>query len=141
MAVAVLFVMAAAKYMWVLAGATIKWQEQVSSINPLDTEFTKQRIKIQDLAHPINKEIRNKKFTDCELIGPANVLFQDAVVHDPAFRDCEVVVFREGIQMHSNNLIVFIQPNITRGTISNCTIYISPNLVTTFTQMGANIIT
>ncbi len=44
-AVAVLFVMAAAKYMWVLAGATIKWQEQVSSINPLDTEFTKQRIK------------------------------------------------------------------------------------------------
>lgn len=46
-----------------------------SQINPLDPMFTARRLRIVDLAPPVGAFIDNKTFTDCEIIGPANVMF------------------------------------------------------------------
>ncbi|MBR0993805.1 hypothetical protein JQ580_24065 [Bradyrhizobium japonicum] len=57
----------------------IKFRNNVfaaSQINPLDQMFTGRRLRLVDLAPPVGAFIDNKTFTDCEFIGPANVMFQ-----------------------------------------------------------------
>lgn len=56
----------------------IRFREQVftaSQINPLDPMFTGRRLRLVDLAPPVGPFIDQKTFTDCEIIGPANVMF------------------------------------------------------------------
>lgn len=68
---------------WLYASAksrrmAARFQERVLStalINPLARTFTNQRIKVHDLCPPIGGAIRDKVFVDCEIVGPANVLF------------------------------------------------------------------
>jgi hypothetical protein len=47
-----------------------------SAINPLDNMFTGRRLRLVDLAPPVGAFIENRTFTDCEIIGPANVMFE-----------------------------------------------------------------
>lgn len=46
-----------------------------SQINPLDVIFNGRRIRVVDLAPPIGPFIDGRTFIDCEIIGPANVMF------------------------------------------------------------------
>lgn len=46
-----------------------------SKINPLDTYFEKQRIRVTDLAPAVGGAIVGKTFVECEIVGPTNVMF------------------------------------------------------------------
>jgi hypothetical protein len=52
-----------------------------SHINPLDTLFTTRRVRITDLAPPVGQVIDGKTFVDCDILGPANVMFQGCHFH------------------------------------------------------------
>jgi len=43
-------------------------------INPLESHFRRQRIKINDLVLPFDPIIHGKTFEDCDLLGPCNVI-------------------------------------------------------------------
>ena len=82
------------------AAAIERWKEKVDSFNPLDPEFTRKRIKILDLMHPVSQKIERKRLIDCELIGPANIVFtgtskNKAALSGVSFYNCEVVVAKE----------------------------------------------
>ncbi|AYJ85560.1 hypothetical protein D3Y57_05665 [Sphingomonas paeninsulae] len=40
----------------------------------MDNIFQAQRIAIADLCNPMEQVVRHKKFIDCEILGPANIL-------------------------------------------------------------------
>lgn len=60
--------------LWVVAAARQRFYRQTDRFNPMDTLFQRQRIAIADLSNPMEQVINNKKFIDCEMIGPANIL-------------------------------------------------------------------
>jgi len=43
-------------------------------IDPMQSVFERKRILITDLLPPIGRSIVGKSFTDCEIVGPANVV-------------------------------------------------------------------
>lgn len=117
--------------------AVKKWQRQVDQINPLDPEFTRRRIRLADLMHPVRKEIKNKRFIDCELIGPANIALIDHVnMNGTGFIGCDIIV------ANPNTQILTVAPlrNITvlDGTIENCTIFIPESMVPIFRELGVS---
>lgn len=50
-------------------------QNKPNSANPLESSFRKERINIHDMAPPWDNKIVGKTFIECQLIGPANILF------------------------------------------------------------------
>lgn len=119
------------------AKARERWAEQVDGTNPLDTDFTRKRLKISDIASPIDKRIANKRFTDCELMGPANiVLMNGGSLMGAAVHNCDICVVRDQTPIH--NVIVFDACNILGGSIFGCTIFISDKMYADhFEGMGA----
>ena len=73
LSVFIVYIISVIRLKFTLASANSKWKKDVDYINPLDNEFTKRRINFIDLVHPVHRSISGKKFTDCELIGPARV--------------------------------------------------------------------
>lgn len=47
-----------------------------TNVNPLEALFTLKRIKLVDLAPPIGGIVEGKTFVKCDLIGPANLVFE-----------------------------------------------------------------
>lgn len=100
------------------------WQVNTQSVNPLRNAFDGERISIAHLAHPITHRIERKSFNNCELVGPANVVFDgNGVVSGITFMDCDFVVIRENI--HIKNILVFNGCSLLGGTIWNCTVFLT----------------
>lgn len=82
---------------WVKASAVRAWKDrQTDNINPLDSEFVKKRIRLGDLASPINNTISDKRFIDCEIIGPVNVVLSGTEIGQSQF-------FRHDLVMAGDN--------------------------------------
>lgn len=110
------------RLLWIKGSAIRKWKRDVDSINPLDSEFTKQRILVRDIANPITRFIEEKKFTDCELIGPANIFFvSDVEMYGTGFVNCDLVPVRNNVAMA--NVIGLKKIKMTHGRVYNCTIF------------------
>lgn len=124
---------------WNTASATRKWQEEVSYINPLETEFSKKRINIQDLAHPITNKISDKKFTNCQLIGPANIIFSggQGMMYNTEFINCELVVMKDRIpNLQYENFVFLDKCSIVGGEVINCVLFIPLAKLNDFKNMG-----
>lgn len=118
------------------------WKTNIDSINPLATDFHTQRIRIIDLVHPITKRVANKRFVECELVGPANILFEaNMELSGVAFANCDTVVVRNAEAVHLYNVYAFNNVKIFGGMIGNCTLYIPQMLVPQFDSMGAEFLT
>lgn len=116
------------------SAAIARWSEKVDAVNPLDTAFNNKRISVSDLANPITRRISGKKFTECELVGPANlVLLNNIRVFGVGFGECDVVVGRDNVYIA--NAIAAEDIQVVGGMIYRCTIIIPPNLVSTFSAM------
>lgn len=50
-------------------------KKPASAINPLDESFNKKRIEISDLADPVTNVVKDKTFTNCQLVGPRTAVF------------------------------------------------------------------
>ena len=78
------------------ARAIDHWQHQTDAINPLDDTFHRKRINLADLAHPTKRKIIGKKFTDCQLVGPANLfIFHNTTFFNVGFIDCDIVLTKQ----------------------------------------------
>ncbi|WP_072372688.1 hypothetical protein [Hyphomicrobium sp. NDB2Meth4] len=117
------------------AAAIDKWKQEVDSINPLAAEFHTKRIRVEDLAHPIDRSISDKRLIDCELIGPANLVLLDNDFKDMRFYQCDTVVVRANMPI--NNAIALRRVKMIGGSLWNCTLLIPPQAVKTFADMGA----
>ena len=133
-------ILARIRLWWLTGGAIDKWKKDVVGINPLDAQFTGLRIRIHDLAHPVSKIIKNKAFFNCELMGPANIaLLNNNHFQNGGFFGCDVVVGKQDTEI--KNAIGFENVSFIGGGIWNATIFIPPQLVPLFRQMGAHFVT
>jgi hypothetical protein len=66
-------------------------------INPLAAHFTNERIRMVDLAPPVGAMIRGKAFIDCEIIGPANVMFDNCNFQQNSGEIVDAIVIKPGL--------------------------------------------
>ena len=113
-------------------------------MNPLAPEFTRQRIRLADIAHPVTNRIRNKRFVDCDLLGPATIVLSSTrpsgfQMNGTGLGNCDIVVTTQ--RPFINNVIVLEDVHIIGGDILKCTVYIHPSMVDLFDLPGANFVT
>ncbi len=133
------YLMAGAAVRRATASATEKWKNIANTINPLDNEFSKKRIKLADLSHPMLVSVDNKTFVDCDLMGPANMFFSGSTnLSQVVFFNCDIIVAKESVRVM--NVIPLNNINMYRGRIVGCTIYITSDRVAEFQSMGTNIV-
>ena len=60
------------------------------SVNPLETRFEKQRVRLLDFSNPITPVITGKEFIDCEIVGPGVfLLWHNTTITDSRFNNCD----------------------------------------------------
>lgn len=64
---------------------------ETRAISPLDPRYTAERIRLIDLMSPFGDPICNRTFEDCELIGPATLIFTGCSIDGGAFAVAEWV--------------------------------------------------
>jgi hypothetical protein len=117
-----------------------KWRDRVDAVNPLALEFTRQRIRLQDIANPITKRIANKQFIDCELLGPANIVAsKNSKLSGIGMVNCDFIVMQPDTPVH--NVIVIEDTTIFGGHLLQCTVFVPPVLVKSFAEMGVKFVT
>lgn len=114
------------------AQAISKWQSEVDQINPLDEEFNRKRIDILSFKHPISNRIEGKIFSNCQLIGPCNIIFSGSRASHVTFTNCDLITINTKTVLY--NCVLFDNISIFGGEIVNCTIFIPPNMVESFKQ-------
>jgi hypothetical protein len=82
------------RYLLIKAKAYSDWSKKdTEGVNPIDLEFHKRRIHITDIANPFSRIISGKRFIDCELMGPCNIVLGPNIkLMGISFMDCDVVV-------------------------------------------------
>jgi hypothetical protein len=101
------------------------------AINPLDNEFHRKRVKIEALAHPLRRTVSKKRFTDCQLVGPANILIQGGGTYtNMQFSNCDFIVPKDNVALY--NIIVFDDVTVIGGEFMNTTIYVTRDVAQTF---------
>ncbi|WP_176597345.1 MULTISPECIES: hypothetical protein [Sphingobium] len=68
-----------------------------SPFDPMQTIFQNKRIKVTDLVNPYDQVVLNKKFINCEIIGPANifVVFNNAKFLRNHFDHADAIEIRD----------------------------------------------
>lgn len=123
-----LFLLAKVREKFAVATATRKWAREVDNVNPLAPEYVRQQIRIQDIAHPVGSYIKNKRFTECMLIGKANLLVTGkSLLSRCDFVNCDVAIINSDEPIPIHNCIVVDSCEIIGGEIINCTIYVNQN--------------
>jgi hypothetical protein len=120
------------------AGIVNKWKDQVDSVNPLDSEFFKKRIKLLDLTHPLTRKITHKRFTDCQLVGPANLLIMsNNTLSHISFQNCDYIVTKRELFLY--NAIGLDHVTVIGGEIIDATIFLHPDALGLMEQSGQKI--
>lgn len=93
--------------------------------------------------HPVTRRISGKRFINCELVGPANLILlasrSDAfTISGAGFLDCDIVVLKDEVRVF--NAIGFEDCTILGGAIMNCTICVFKPVVPIFSALNANFI-
>ncbi len=116
---------------WIKGRLMQKWGQTVEAINPLDQEFTRKRVNPEDIANPISKRLIKKRFIDCEVMGPANIIFSVANnINECNFYNCDIIVAKKNA--HIINVLVFEGSSVIDCDFWNCTIYIEKIMAHTF---------
>jgi hypothetical protein len=132
---------AIARYVWKRTSIINRWKEhKTDNVNPLLDEFTRTRILLRDFFIPPTTHAKNKKFIDCELLGPLNILLTGSNYFSRVnFKSCDMAVIHENRAIYN----VFILENVTMigGDVINCTFYVYPAHIDLYTKMGVKFIT
>lgn len=113
-----------------------KWAAKVAdSVNPLDDAFHQKRLSLSDLANPVTRKIENKKFTNCELIGPANIfLLKDLRISNVTFIDCDMCPTKDEVALH--NVIALESCEIYGGIMAKATVFLHPKTLAIIERSG-----
>jgi len=121
--------LALAKEKTVLVKAVANWKRPTDAADPMADDYSRKRIAINDIAHPVTKRIVAKTFSQCELIGPANIIFAGRGTNSHvSFADCDIVVVKDHVYV--KNIVVFEDCNLVGGTLWQCTVFMAESLFT-----------
>jgi hypothetical protein len=130
------------RQLWITADAMRVWKTQVDSVNPLEPEFHKKIVRFQDVCHPITRRIRKKKFFDCELMGPANIVaVKNNKIYANSLNTCDMVVVKNAPNVMVYNAIGLEEVDIMGGAIWNCTFFVTQDVAAGFHKKGAKFVT
>jgi len=83
---------------WVRARYDAKMLAQGGAIDPLEKTFERKRIYINEFCLPSHPLVENKAFIDCEIIGPANIIFISGNnISDARLPVVDAIYMKEGI--------------------------------------------
>lgn len=126
------------RFQMLKASAVSKWKGQVDDFNPLSKEFLLKRMLLADLENPVTHRIAGKRFTDCELLGPANILMiGQCQFVNCGFNNCDVIVTRPDAFI--SNVIILEDIEMVRGAFLKCTIYVPPAMAANFLSIPGTI--
>jgi hypothetical protein len=114
------------------------YSSHVTTMNVLESTFQRERININDFVHPFHRIVKGKTFIDCEIIGPANVIFQSTPRGGSAMSKCDLdgsraVVIKEHIPVPFS--IVLLDCTFLRCTIFGLTIFATEAARPVFAEM------
>lgn len=120
---------------WITGKAIDKWKEETSTVNPLDHEFTNVRINIADLVNPVTRRISKKRFVNCELMGPATIVFLgQGSVTGSGFINCDLLCVRE--DRPAFNAVILENIEMLGCRLYACTIYVPRAFVPSFADIS-----
>jgi hypothetical protein len=117
-----LLLVAYAREKWTYAKIAREKAAPSDAVNPIDSEFTKRRIRLVDLVRPSTQYIRKKTFTDCQLLGPMMVSPTRSEFSGVTFINCNWVVAKPG---RVYNVIKLEEIKVRGGDMSDLTIVVS----------------
>lgn len=109
-------------------------QAQTIAFNPLSKKFERQRLKLADFYHPFYSTTNNAKFDECELIGPAHVIFLDCEIRYCGFDNCEVVIVKENARIRG--CAVFHECAFERSRFFSVTLYMPKRIFDKFKTLS-----
>ena len=125
------------------ADAQQRWAKQVDTINPLDKEFFRKRINVNEICHPISRRVTGKKFIDCQFVGGTSITFiasePGKLINSLTYESCDIVEVNP--HCYINNVVVFENCDLLGGTIVGMAVYVQSTMLPEFVAMKANIIT
>ena len=105
-----------------------------SGVNILAPEFRDQRIGVSDFFNVFLLPNAGKTFTNCEMIGPGDVLLRNTTMLAPMrFHDCQFVLVRPDRPISS--VAVFDNCRFLGGAFVKCTFFIDAAMLMTLRQM------
>lgn len=93
-------------------------------VNPTDRNFVRKRIRLGNLVRPSTNYVKDKVFTDCQLIGPGSVVFEAGDNFSGVnLINCNWVVVKNDAYMY--NITRFQNLSFNGGDVSDITFYIA----------------
>lgn len=108
-------------------------------INPGDSVFQNKRIKLTEFFDPFWSRCEGKTFIDCDLIGPAVILFHGGTPEIQNAIDCDFVSVQVGKPLRHG--FVFVNCTLRNCRVIKCTVLISDDVAKAAALDGANWIT
>lgn len=122
------------------ADVVAKQAESDDVVNPLHDSFDRHRVRLSQIASPIDNLVDGKTFNRCEILGPANVVILDGIVmQDNELYGCDFAVVRIGA--HVSNAVKLRRCTINRSKLHGITFLIPPDAAHNPGMAGANWIT
>ena len=116
---------------WVRASVTRRWQETVDAFNPLDSYFNRIRLRLSDLADFVTNSVEGKRFTECDILGPASVVLSgSAEIFSIDFRNCDFVPHDENVVIY--NATYLVNCSLSHSRLAKITIYVPLRFVKDF---------
>jgi hypothetical protein len=114
---------------------------EADAVNPLADHFERKRVRLSQLASPIDGLIDSKVFSRCEILGPANVAIIDGIVmQDNELHQCDFVVIKSGARITAN-VIKLRSCTFRWNGFHSVTFLVLPNFAQNVGLQGANWIT
>jgi MFS family permease len=136
-----LMAFAALRYLWIRGDAVREWKNRAQDVNPLAPEYHTARVSIAQIANPISKKIKGKRFIDCEILGPANLfLIRNVNIDNIGFMNCDFVVIKRGAKAIFN-CVGLEDVRILGGTMWECTIMVPPDMAPGLAAKGIQFVT
>jgi hypothetical protein len=134
-----LLFLALARDRWVLAREKQKWLDQSDSdINPMETEFIKKRITLSRFVNELFPRITNKRFIDCELVGPSSVMLLDGMsLTRSRFVDCNFIPIKPGAGIY--HAIGMSNCRVQDCTLIGLTFFIPMNIIPIIEESGMSV--
>jgi hypothetical protein len=105
---------------WVRARYDSRMLAQGGSIDALEKTFERKRIYLNEFCLPSHPLVEDKAFIDCEIVGPANIIFISGNnISDGRYPICDAVYMRNGVGPYNGYIFkdcMFRGCNFTRVT-------------------------
>jgi len=107
-------------------------------VDPMAKTFERKRVYIRDLQPPLQGPITNKVFIDCDLIGPANIVFVGCVLNANHARAVDAVIIEDpsGPRRSPQNAYILNACTFTNCTFYTVTFMVPKFLETYFSSLG-----